>query len=89
MYALLRQLANEEAQRALRASNEHYIRTGKRDTYLDARYEAAERLIDMIDAELTARQRDDVGAPVYFDLYTERDCPVVTESELRLLDGNR
>jgi arylamine N-acetyltransferase len=52
MFALLRQLANEEAQRALRACNEHYIRTGKRDHYLDARYEAAERLVDLIDEEI-------------------------------------
>lgn len=89
MLALIRQLANEEAQRALRASTEHYIKTGKRDSYLDARYEAAERLIDLIDAETTARQVQDPGAPDYFRLMTERDTAIVTETELRLLDGNR
>lgn len=89
MYELIRQLANAEAQASLRAMNEHYFRTGKRDRYLDARYEAAEAIVTMIDAEIEARQAQDPGAPDFFVMFTERDQPLMTESELRLLDGNR
>lgn len=86
MYALLRQLANEEVRLASIAMNDYILRHGHPDEYLVARYHAADHLLQLIDAELTARQRDDVGAPVYFDLYAESP---VTESELRLMDGNR
>ena len=73
MMNLLRDIANAEAQIALRAMNDHYARTGRRDGYLDARYEAAERLLDMIDAEITARQEQDPGAPDYFTVFVEGD----------------
>ncbi len=89
MLALLRTLANDEAQRALRSMNEHYIRTGKRDRSLDARYEAAERIVDAIDAYIAAEQVADPEAPDYFVMFTERDQQVITESELRLLAGDR
>lgn len=65
----LRREADATAQAALHAANEFYFRTGARNSYLDARYTAAERLLDMIDAEIERMQRDDVGAPDYHRIF--------------------
>jgi hypothetical protein len=45
----LRTAANEQAQAALRLMNDYRARHGKRNHLLDARYEAAERVVDAID----------------------------------------
>ena len=65
----LRHVADEEAQLALRAANDYLFRTGKRNTYLDARYTAAERLVDMIDDEIRRQQESDPGAPDYYRIF--------------------
>lgn len=45
----LRTAANEQAQAALRAMNDHQAKHGKRSPLLEARYEAAERVVDAVD----------------------------------------
>lgn len=65
----LRRQANETAQAALHAANEYLFRTGGRNTLLDARYTAAERLLDLIDAEIERQQTSDPGAPDYFGIF--------------------
>jgi hypothetical protein len=82
MIAELRRRADEAAQDALRALVKALINTGRWDTYLEARYRAAERLVDMIEATIEAEQVADPQAPDYFGIR-------MTESEARLMDGNR
>lgn len=82
MIADLRRQADEAAQDALRALVKTRINTGRWDPYLEAKYRAAERLVDMIEATIEAEQASDSEAPDYFGIFT-------TEAEARLMDGNR
>jgi hypothetical protein len=78
----LHRQANEAAQDALRALVKARITTGRWDPYLEAKYRAAERLVEMVEATIEAEQATDPGAPDYFGIFT-------TEAEARLMDGNR
>jgi hypothetical protein len=78
----LRRQAGDAAQDAMRQLITGRITTGKWNDYLAARYYAAERLVDMIDEVIQSEQIADPGAPDYFGRYS-------SESEARLMDGNR
>lgn len=78
----LRRQANEAAQEAMHRLIERRFRTGTWDTYLTARYRAAERLVDMIDEVIESEQVTDPEAPDYFGRYAD-------EAEARLMNGNR
>ena len=78
----LRRQANDAAQEALRALVKHRMASGKWDPYLEAKYRAAERLVDMIEATIECEQASDPGAPDYFGLFT-------TEAEARAAWGDR
>lgn len=82
----LRRQANEAAQEALRDVVSFYVKhPGRRNVLLEDTYRAAERVLDAIDefetAANAASQATDPEAPDYFLLFTE--------SEMRLMDGNR
>ena len=82
MIADLRRQADEAAQDALRALVKTRTNTGRWDPYLEAKYRAAERLVDMIEATIECEQASDPGAPDYFGLFT-------TEAEARAAWGDR
>ncbi len=67
--AILRREADTAAQLALRDMNAYVSRNGHRNNLLDARYTAAERLLDMIDAEIERMQVADAGAPDYHRIF--------------------
>lgn len=69
MLESLRRQANDAAQEALHVANEFYYRNGRRNSYMDASYVAAERLLDLIDAEIERIQKADPGAPDYFRIF--------------------
>jgi hypothetical protein len=63
--------------------NEYAFRhNGARHPVLDARYVAAERLLDMVDEQIAAEQAGDAQAPDYFGIFT---C----EAEARAAFGDR
>jgi hypothetical protein len=78
----LRRQANEAAQDALRALIKVRMATGRWDPYLEAKYHAAERLVDIIEATIEAEQVADPGAPDYFGIFD-------TEAEARAAWGDR
>ena len=86
MIAGLRAEADKEAQGALKNLVAYMVKNpGKRNALLEDTYRAAERVLDAIDEYEThlaaATQDADPEAPDYFT--------ILTESELRLMDGNR
>lgn len=82
MMAEVRRLANDAAQTAFRASNDHMARHGYRSPQLDREYQRLERLLDMIDEHITLMQAEDLDAPEPFPVY-------MAEAELRLMWGDR
>jgi hypothetical protein len=96
MLTELKAQANAEAQKALHASHEYvFTHEGRRNPALDDAYTAAERVMDAIE-ELekhlaVALQVADEEAPDYTAdwLASVASGQYVTESEYRLLDGNR
>lgn len=69
MMAELRRQADEAAQSALRALVKYRISHGEWNSLLEARYHAAERLLDMIDEQIEAEQANDPQAPDYFRIF--------------------
>lgn len=103
MMADLRRQADAAAQAIFHEAVIAQARDGRWNTTLVARYVAAERLVDQIDAEIRRIQEEDPDAPDYFGT---RCCgaengrhwagcgyrglsPVETESELRAAWGDR
>jgi hypothetical protein len=70
MLEALRRQANEAAQDALHEANAYYFRHGVRNRYLDSRYVAAERLLDMVEERIRDQQAGDPEGPDYFGIFT-------------------